>query len=366
MYAFRAFVRHNVVLCAAAALAALSMLFVPPDREYLGYINGRVLTVLFVLMAAVAGFSGAGLFVRLSGALTRRTTSARTLGLGLVLLCFFLSMLITNDVALITFVPFTLGLFGRERRVVPVLVMETVGANLGSLLTPIGNPQNLYLYSYYALTAGDFFRAVLPLGLLCLALVTGLTLLLVRGGAVPAARANDTLSATPFALLRYSLLFALGLLTVMRTLDWRICLGVSALLLLVFDRPLFRCVDWSLLASFVCFFVLVGNLARIEAVRGLIESLLLGREYRTAALLSQVISNVPAATMLSGFTTDWRALLLGVNVGGLGTPIASMASLITLRFYSSAPAPGGRYLAVFSAVNFALLALLLALEPLLL
>lgn len=359
MFALKAFVKQNIVLAVAAVLALLSAFFVPPDRQYLEYMNFHVLTILFVLMAAVAGFSSEGLFVALSSALTHWTRNFRRLALGLVLLCFFLSALITNDVALITFVPFTLGLFGSSRRVIPVVVMETVAANLGSLLTPIGNPQNLYLYSHYSLAPGEFFAAVWPLGLVCLALTAALTWLLVPEGEPCQRRARDRGRFSAFALGRYGLMFALGLLCVLNVLSWPLCLAVTLALMLVFDRPLFRCVDYSLLLSFAAFFVLVGNLGRMEPVQTLMARVVEGNELLAGALLSQIISNVPAATMLAGFTQNWRELLLGVNIGGLGTPIASMASLISLRFYGMAEgAENGRYLALFSAVNFALLAAL--------
>ena len=361
MFALKAFLKKNIVLAVAAALALLSMFFVPPDGQYPDYMNAHVLTVLFVLMASVSGFSAVGLFARLSAALTRRSRSPRTLALLLVTICFFLSAVITNDVALITFVPFTLGLFGGSRRVIPVVVMETVAANLGSLLTPIGNPQNLYLYSHYGLGLGEFFGAVWPLGLVCLALVLGLTWLLVPAEGSCGGGGQERLHASAFQLFRYGLMFGLGLLCVLNVLSWPLCLAACLLLMLLFDRPLFRCVDYSLLLSFVAFFVLVGNLGRIGPVQEFIRGIVTGHELLAGALISQGISNVPAATMLAGFTDQWRPLLLGVNIGGLGTPIASMASLISLRLYGMAPgAESGRYLKQFSAVNFGLLLLLLA------
>ena len=363
MFVLEAFIKKNTVLAVAVLLALLSMFFVPPDVEYLGYMNAHVLTILFVLMASVSGFSAAGLFSKLSAAMSRRTGSPKRLALLLVLLCFFSAAIITNDVALITFVPLTLGLFCGGRRAIPAVVMETVAANLGSLLTPIGNPQNLYLFSHYELGLGEFFGAVWPLGLLSLLLCMGLTWLLVPGGEPLEGNDPEKLCAAPFALCRYGLLFLVGLLCVLKLLSWPLCLGLCLVIMLVFDRYLFRTVDYSLLLSFVAFFILVGNLGRIPAVRELVRSLVAGQELLAGALISQAISNVPAATMLAGFTNDWRALLLGVNIGGLGTPIASMASLISLRLYGmSHDAQSGRYLALFSAVNFGLLALLLGLS----
>lgn len=364
MAKLRAFLRDNSILVLAALCAAGSMVLVPPDGEYIDYVNWQVLGILFCLMAAVDGLGRCGVFRRLSGILLRRLAGQRRLALGLVWLCFFASALVTNDVALLTFVPFTIGLWGTGRTLAPVVVMETVAANLGSLLTPMGNPQNLFLYARYGLDAGAFFSVTAPLWAVCLLCTTVLTLLLVRDGALPA-EAEAAGEAPPQPprrlLLLHGLLFLAGLLAVMKALDWRLVLGITVLALLLLDRRGFRGADYGLLASFVCFFVLVGNLARLPAVSGLVSRLLEGRVMTVSALLSQIISNVPAAAMLASFTEDWQGLLLGVNIGGLGTLIASMASLISYRQYCLSGAPGrGRYLAVFSGINFGLLALLLA------
>ena len=353
--------KREAVLIVAAVLAAASMAAVPPDLGYLNYVNWSVLAVLFCLMAVVAGFRRAGAFDALSCMLAQRAAGPRQLAVLLVLACFFSSAVITNDVALITFVPFTVGLLGMGRRLICVLVMETAAANLGSMLTPVGNPQNLYLYSCSGMRMGEFLRVTGPLWLLGLVLVTVCTLLLVRRDE-EAAALPERMPGGPLPramLVRCGVLFVLCLLTVLRLVDWRITLAVTLLALLLFDRPLLAAVDYSLLATFVCFFVLVGNLARMNAVRDWAGRLVGGHELLVGAALSQIISNVPAAAMLAPFAESWSALILGVDVGGLGTLIASMASLITYRLYSSAAgAERGRFLLVFSAVNFGLLAVL--------
>ena len=360
------FLKKELVLSVAAVLAALSMWFVPPDAAYEGYISWSVLATLFCLMAVTAGFRQAGLFEVFSDKLTKSGLSNRQIALILVAVCFFASALITNDVVLITFVPFTISLFGRGRKLIRVVVMETVAANLGSLMTPIGNPQNLFLYSYYSLDFGRFMSVTLPLGGVCLAITAAFSVLLIRGSEKCERSESAAVRPPVFPLCRYCALFLLCILAVLKILDWRICLGITFLCLALFDRRLFRRVDYSLIASFVCFFVLVGNLARISPVEKSISEALLSHEMLVSALASQFISNVPAATLLASFTNDWKSLLLGVNIGGLGTLIASMASLISYRFYCvSVDAERGRYFAVFSAVNFALLVLLLLLSSIL-
>ncbi len=359
----RSFLRREPVLCAAAAAAAVSCFFVPPDGAYLGYIDFRTLALLYSLMAVVSGLGKAGLFTSLAHGLCVRAGSTRAIGGMLVMLCFFSAMLITNDVALLTFVPFAvvvLTMAGRGQDLIRVVVLQTVAANLGSMLTPVGNPQNLYLYSYYNMSAGAFFTATGPVWLASLALLALCCLSLPKAPIRPQLGQAPGLDKKLLAL--YGALFALCLTTVVRLVPWPVMLvGVIAAAAALDRRTLLRA-DLMLLATFVAFFIFAGNLARIGAVDALLRRLLAGREYLTGLLTSQVISNVPAALLLSGFTDNARALLLGVNVGGLGTPIASLASLIGLKLYSrSEGARTGRFLAEFTAVNLALLLILSAL-----
>lgn len=317
------FVKKEAVLFISLAAALISMIFTPPNPEYLGYVDWSTLGLLFCLMAAVQGFGSIGAFSRLAGTLTRRFHSTRSLGAALVLMCFFLAMLVTNDVSLLTIVPLTIALFRSMPEVcIRTVVLETAAANLGSMATPMGNPQNLYIYSHFSMPVADFFRVTLPPTALSLALL---------------------------------------LLSVLRLLDWRVCLVVVLVCVLTADWRVLKRVDYALLLTFICFFVFVGNLSAVPAVRELISGVVSGREMLVGVLLSQVISNVPCAVMLSGFTGNAEQLLLGVDIGGLGTLIASLASLISFKLYgASAGAKKGRYFAEFSAYNFAMLIVLFA------
>ena len=363
-----AFAKKETVLCASALLALVSMALVPVDREYLGYIDFRVLALLFCLMAVMSGFQEAGVFKRLARALLQRTKTVRQLGAILVLLCFFTSMLITNDVALLTFVPFTimvLEMAGLEHRMIPIVVLQTVGANLGSMLTPVGNPQNLYLYTVSGMSLARFLSVMGPYTLL------SLILLLAAGGLEKKTPVNLSLEepdgALPMGrLFRFSLLFLLCLCTVARLLPYQLVFAAVLAAILVYDRKLLGRVDYCLLLTFTCFFVFIGNMGRIEAVRQAIAAMMEGRELYMGAAASQVISNVPAAILLSGFTSRYEPLLVGVNIGGLGTLIASLASLISYKFYAGTE--GSRkmkYLCIFTAVNLLFLAALLALAGIL-
>lgn len=362
MLTVRSFLKREPVLLIATLAALLSCLFVPPDRAYLGYVDFRTLALLYALMTVVAGLRGAGVFSLLAHGLCLRAKTARSIGIILVCLCFFSSMLITNDVALLTFVPFAvvvLGMADRRQELIRIVVLQTVAANLGSMLTPVGNPQNLYLFSYYSLSMGDFFSTTAPLWILSLVLVVACCFTL------PNARFSAFLGEKPDISRRllaiYLLLFGVCLLTVVRILSWPAMLAIVLAVLFLADRKVLVRADFMLLLTFVAFFVFAGNLARIDAVNRMLKQLLAGREYLVSLAASQVISNVPAALLLSGFTDQARAILQGVNVGGLGTPIASLASLISLKLYSHAEgARTGRFLGEFTLVNVALLLILSA------
>ena len=355
--------RREPVLCISAVCAALSMLLTPPSAAYLNYVDWRVISLLFCLMAVVAGLQDCGVFAVLAQRLLAGEQRLRFVTLVLVLLPFFTSMLVTNDVALITFVPFSilvLGLIGRTERLAYVVVLQTIAANLGSMATPVGNPQNLYLYATYELTPGQFFTAVLPLVLASLA---GLTAAAVWGRpeSIRVAFPQPVRVRRPGRLGLMCLLFVLCLLCVCRLLPYPALVAVVLSALVIFGRDLFRRLDYALLLTFVCFFLFAGNVGANPAVREVLTAVLARNTALASGIASQVISNVPAAVLLSGFTADWRGLLIGVNVGGLGTPIASLASLISLKAYlRSAGARPGRYLAVFLLANGIALAVLCA------
>ena len=367
MKAVRNFCKKETVLVAAGILAVLSCLAVPPSKAYLGYINYRVLVLLFCLMTVVAGEMKAGMFDLLSGRLLGHVRTMRGLSAVLVLLSFFMSMFLTNDVTLVTVVPFTLMVFRRidhsmENRFprMFVLIMETVAANLGSMLTPFGNPQNLYLYARYDYHMGQFIRIMLPYTAVSLVLVLAATLLMKRERVICTAdpeKQSRRLEVKGFVC--YLVLFLFCILSVARLLDYRILLVIVFTAVLILDRRLLTQVDYSLLLTFVFFFVFIGNVGKIGMIRQVLENFMNGRELLTAIITSQFVSNVPAAILLSGFTQNGRALVIGTNLGGLGTLIASMASLITYKFYAAEKESSKKkYLLYFTAVNLVVLVLL--------
>lgn len=363
------FFKKETVLCIAALLSLLSTFFVPPSAEYLDYMDWRVLALLFCLMLVVAGLQSIGLFRFLGLRLLAHTRTTRQLCLLLVGLCFFSAMLITNDVALITFVPFAvmiLELAGQSCLLIPVVVLQTIAANLGSMLTPIGNPQNLYLYSAFSIPMGTFLLQMLPLTLLSMAMLTFSVFLLPK--AELTVTAPEELSPLPKGrLVFYLLLFLVSLSCVVRLIPWYDMLVILVVAVFCGDRERFRSVDYFLLLTFVCFFLFIGNMERIPAVSSLLQSLIQGHELLLGVLLSQCISNVPAAILLSGFTDAAKPLLYGVNIGGLGTLIASLASVISYRAYGdSKGAAKGAYMKTFTVYNLIYLAILAAVAALLL
>lgn len=356
-----AFLHRNVVLVTSAVLAVASMAIVPPSSDYIGYIDVRTLGILFCFMAVVAGMKECHLFGALAGRLLAGRRSLRMLGLILVMLPFFCSMLITNDVALITFVPFTilvLGMAGETRSILPVVVLQTLAANLGSMLLPFGNPQNLYIHSRYALDTGEFVLLLAPY-----VVVGGLVLCALclpfsgREVHVDISRERDVRNRGLLALM--GVLFVLCVLSVLRVIPWEAVLLVTVAAIVVTRRSILKGVDYGLLLTFVCLFVFTGNIAQLDVVREALEGMMSWDPMMTSLAMSQVISNVPAATLLSGFTGDWQGLLVGVDIGGFGTPIASMASMISLGFYARTEGSDMKgYLALFTAANVLMVVLL--------
>lgn len=365
------FFKQETVLCAAFALAAVSIFFVHPDKEYLGYVDFRTLAILFCLMSVMAGLQKSGLFQYVAQALLSRVRKAWQLVLILVLLCFFSSMLVTNDVALITFVPFTLivlGMIGPEAKgqlMIPVVVLQTIAANLGSMLTPIGNPQNLYLYGKAGLSLGEFVLLMLPYAAVALVVILAWSLIQSRAyhGPVQVSFTEDAeISGSKVQLAAYAVLFAFALLTVARVVPYCVTLGVTIAALLVMDRSIFGRVDYSLLLTFVGFFIFIGNIGRIPAFSQMLQQIVSGHEILAGVAASQVISNVPAALLLSGFTENLSALIIGVNLGGLGTLIASMASLISYKLIAREESQvKGAYFRYFTVANVCFLVILLVL-----
>jgi Na+/H+ antiporter NhaD/arsenite permease-like protein len=354
------FVKRETVLVIALLCALVSVAFVPPDVRYATYMDWKVLSCLFCLMAVVAGLRKTGLFEALAAGITRIGGSMRTIAFILVFVTFFISMGVTNDVALITFIPFSLIILkhtGNMRTKMTVITLQTIAANIGSSLTPVGNPQNLYLFSFYRMNPAEFFSAIAPV------VIAGAALLVLSILSIPDTPVSVSgTSNTPVdgrMVPVYMVLFIVSVLSVFHIFDYRPVTALVILAILVTDRTLFRRIDYSLLFTFTAFFVFIGNIQRVPEVSDFLISVVNRNVMLVAAISSQAISNVPAAILLSRFTGDSAALLRGVSIGGMGTIIASLASVISFKFFAHEhPSESLRYLGFFSLWNLGYLALL--------
>ena len=367
-------IRQETVLSIAVLLALLSACFVLPDASYFGYIDFRTLTILFSLMTVMAGLQRQGVFTRFAYSLLSRTNSITSLVFVLVGLCFFCSMLITNDVALLTFVPFSFAVLGQlpeasgKKLLTPVVCLQTIAANLGSMLTPIGNPQNLYLYARANMSALALIRLMLPYSIAALVLL--LVWIQIAAHREPGSTTENHISElfsihktkapNQTSLIGYLILFLICLLVVAHIIDYRISFILVIGYIFFKNWHLFKKVDYSLLLTFTALFIFIGNLKCIPQFNHFLISIIDGHETLTAILSSQIISNVPAAILLSGFTKNYSALIIGTNIGGLGTLIASMASLISFKYIAKEKTTlRGKYFMMFTIANIVFLILLL-------
>lgn len=360
LHRLSAFVKKNAVAVIAFVAAAVTSVLVPPDAQYIGYFDVKTLTCLFCVLAVVCALKNIRFFYTLAQAIVRCFKTARLCVLALVYITFIGSMLIANDMALLTFLPlgyFVLHSTDKEKYMAFTFIMQNIAANLGGMLTPFGNPQNLYLYTKFNIPTFEFMQIMVIPFALSILLVTVLCLLFVRNEPLQIEAATEKLPKGKTVL--YLCLFALSVAIVFRGIPYWIGLLVIPAVLLLTDRKALRDVDYSLLLTFVFFFIFAGNMARIDLVRDVFSMLLEKSTLLFSVLSCQCISNVPSAILLSQFTDNYRDLLIGVNIGGVGTLIASLASLITFREYTRHnPGKTGKYVGLFSAYNFGFLAVL--------
>ena len=348
------------MLAISLLAAVVTAFFVPPDRDYLGYYDLKTLSCLFSVLAVVGALRDLHIFSALSQQMVRTFSTVRGVCTALVVITMFGSMLLTNDTALLTFLPlgwFVLSSTSQDKHTALLFILQNCAANLCGMITPFGNPQNLYLFSYYGLSTKTFFSVMMPPFLLSAVLILLCCLAFPKEQlSVPEARiAIDSRRA-----VTYGVLFCLAVAMVLRLVPYILGLIIIVLALWFLDRHALKTVDWGLLATFAAFFTFSGNLARMEAVRVLFARLLSHGTMLISALTCQIISNVPASILLSRFTQDASGLLIGVNVGGAGTLVASLASLITFREYTRRISGGGKhFLLLFSGISFTFLAILL-------
>jgi len=356
-----AFLKKNVLLSIAMMLALLTSVIVPPDAAYADYLDYKTLVCLFCTLAVICALKNIHFFTLVAERIVVKTGNLRFAIITLVYITFIGSMLIANDMALLTFLPLgymVLTSARKEHYMAFTFIMQNIAANLGGMLTPFGNPQNLYLYSCFNIPTGEFLSIMFIPFLVSVALITICCLFVKKESVQVAQHCDEKLPVGRTAI--YLALFALSIVIVFRVIPYWLGLIIIPAVLMVMDRKALRMVDYPLLLVFVCFFIFAGNMSRIPAVDHLLSALLSRNTLVVSALSCQLISNVPSAVLLSRFTDQYAALLMGVNIGGAGTLIASLASLITFREYvSHNPGKTARYIAQFSAFNFGFLIVLL-------
>ena len=360
MKQLKRFIKKNVVFCVALLAAFVTCFLVPPDAAYAGYFDWKTLSCLFLTLAVVCALRNIKFFTILARKLVLLSGGLRALFLMLVLITFIGSMLIANDMALITFLPlgyFALSVARQEKYMAYLFILQNISANLGGMLTPFGNPQNLYLYTKFNIPVGEFMTIMAPPFLLAISLITLCCLIFIKAEPMEVAESDVSLPRGRTTL--YLVLFALSIAIVFRGIPYQIGLAVIPAVLLVADRKALKMVDYPLLLTFVFFFIFAGNMARIDAVQQVFSALMEKSALLVSVISCQFISNVPSSILLSQFTGNYADLLVGVNIGGVGTLIASLASLITFSQYNSHnPGKSGYYVKLFSAFNFTFLIIL--------
>ena len=353
MQRIKSFIKKNTVMVIAFVVALITCFFVPVDWEYIGYFDFKTLSCLFCVLAVVCALKNINFFYMIARKIVQFFKTTRMSILAIVYITFIGSMLIANDMALLTFLPlgyFVLATTHKEQYMAFTFVMQNVAANLGGMLTPFGNPQNLYLYTKFHIPTGEFMTIMAPPFILAIVIIT-ICCLCIKSE--PLEISDEKIELNPWRTVVYLLLFTLSIAIVFRSIPYWIGLVVIPIALLFLDRKALKMVDYPLLLTFVFFFIFAGNMARIDVVREFLGGLLEKNTLIYSILSCQFISNVPSAILLSQFTTNYHDLLLGVNIGGAGTLIASLASLITFREYiKHNPGVTMQYIGLFSAVNF--------------
>ncbi len=354
------FTKQNAVMLIALLAAIITSIIVPPDKEYLGYFDFKTLTCLFCVLAVVCALKNIKFFYILALKIVQIFKNARISVLALVYITFIGSMLIANDMALLTFLPLgylVLTTTGKRKYMAVTFILQNIAANLGGMLTPFGNPQNLYLYTKFQIPTLEFMSIMAPPFILSILLITICCLIFIKPE--PLELQKEDVKLDPKRTILYLILFSLSIIIVFRVIPYWIGLIIIPVVLLIVDRKALLMVDYPLLLTFVFFFIFAGNMARIDAVREVFSNLLEKNTLLVSVFSCQIISNVPSAILLSQFTTNYRDLLVGVNIGGVGTLISSLASLITFKEYTKLNKGKGKwYILLFSLFNFAFLIIL--------
>ena len=359
----KTFIKKESVFCISLLVAIISAFFNPPTKEYFQFPDYRTLGLLFSLMGISGGLKRAGIFTYVANLLEKKAKSSLSLSFILTSLVFFISMFFTNDVALLMLIPFTIMIVESEKLdesyLIKLIVMETVAANLGSMATPVGNPQNIFICSYFSLSASAFFRIIIPYCIISALLIAACCFIFFKKNKDLEKNQKEEAKLNKTQSVVYLGFLILALLAVFNIINWIHLFLLTLAYLIIFDRKTLCSIDYILLLTFICFFIFSSNVKSIDAINALLTKGMEAHPLALSVLVSQIISNVPAAILLSPFSQSASPVLVGTDIGGLGTPIASLASLISLKIYfKRKEAKKGKYIVFFLAVNFTLLIML--------
>lgn len=336
MERIKKFIKKQTVFVVALICAIISCFIIPVDKHYIGYFDKNTLMCLFSMMAVICAIQSTNVLQFVSTYMIGKLKNTRMLCTGLVFLTFIASIFIANDMALLTFLPLTVTILKstkQESKAIYIFLLQNIGANLGGMLTPFGNPQNIYLYNYYNISNKDFFAVMLPVFIASIIVLYIATLLIKKEPLKIYYDCDSKIDKPRLAI--YSVLFVIAVLMVLKVIPYTTVTLIVMFTLLIMNRQALKNVDYVLLLTFCAFFVLTGNLSRIEVVTTVLSKVVVGREFWISLLLTQIICNVPTAILVSGFTTNFAPILIAVNIGALGTLISSLASLITFNIYNN-------------------------------
>ncbi|MBP1587706.1 MAG: hypothetical protein ILO53_04805 [Clostridia bacterium] len=354
------FLKKEIMLVVAVVAAAASLFITPPSAKLLQGIDWRTLGILLMMLCVLEGFKQESVLAPVV-ALGSRLKKLTALTFFLVFGVFFSSMFVTNDVSLILFVPITIMVFrggGKEKYILPVITLQNIAAIRGSLLTPFGSPQNLFLYGQVNVTVWHFMLHMLPLCAMSAVLLAVFILILYRRNPGESIEPADTAKPAKDNLPRrivYVVLFCIVVLTVVtRFRYWYFVLAAVLAAVAFTDVRIFKKVDYVLLVTFLCFFIFSQSVGGNERIAAFLSGAVAGREYWWSLGLSQIISNVPSTIVLYPFSQNFAGLIYGADTAGLCSIIGSLASVINYRIYiREYPGTGKRFMLVFTLISWA-------------
>ncbi len=329
------FFKNNIIFTIVVVIAAISCFFVPFDKGYLDYFEWNTLACIFLLLLIIAGFANIQFFEKVARIIVKRFKNTRSVIMCLIFVTYVSALINANDMSLLTFLPLAyivLKYTNNQRYIAFTFIMQNIASNLGGMLVPTGNPQNLYIFSFYKMSLWEFLKIMALPTLMALVLIVIVCMFVKKEPLTYVDNTNNKLNVKKSII--YGVLYLITLLVVLRVIPWWIAMIVIVIAMAICDWKSFLMVDYTVPLTFVCFFIFSGNMARIPAITNLMESFVDKYTYLTAYISCNLISNVPTAVLLSKFTNNYAHLLVSVNVASLGIIFSSLSGVIALKEYT--------------------------------